>query len=249
MEIKTFMNKRTFLQHFTTAAASLLVLPQTLFASSKEVEPAQFYPSLRTDEFTLPALAYATDALEPHFDKMTMEIHHTKHHAAYIKNLNEAVKTTPWASASIEQILGEVTTKDSFIRNNAGGHYNHSLFWTLLAPQAGGEPTGKVGEAIKATFGSFDAFQEQFQKKALAQFGSGWVWLIVEPKTNKLKITSTPNQDNPLMTKLVKERGTPILALDVWEHAYYLKYQNKRADYIKAFWQVINWQEVNKRFV
>jgi Fe-Mn family superoxide dismutase len=243
------MNKRSFLQKFALAGASLWFLPQALFASPTEVRASEAEAELfafNPQDFTLPALAYATDALEPHFDKMTMEIHHTKHHAAYVKNLNEAVKNTAWAGAGLDKILAEVTAKFPAIRNNAGGHYNHSLFWTLLSPQGGGEPTGKVGEAIKATFGSFQTFQEQFQKEALSRFGSGWVWLIVEEKTKKLKITSTPNQDNPLMKKLVKEQGTPILALDVWEHAYYLKYQNKRADFVKAFWNVVNWQEVNK---
>jgi len=243
------MNKRTFIQHFAVASTSLWLLPQTLFGKKtpEMIDSPAFAIDevLRQDEFALPALLYATDALEPHFDKMTMEIHHGKHHAAYIKNLNEAVKDTAWASASIEKILAEVTAKQPAIRNNAGGHYNHSLFWTLLSPKGGGEPTGAVGEAIKASFGSFTAFQELFEKEALARFGSGWTWLVMDTKTKKLKITSTPNQDNPLMTKLVKERGTPILALDVWEHAYYLKYQNKRIAYVKAFWNIVNWQEVN----
>ncbi len=228
------MNKRTFLKIIAVASASIWLLPYRLFA--------------KPSAFTLPALPYPTQALEPHFDQMTMEIHHGKHHAAYVKNLNEAVKQTNYVDYSVEEILGEVAAKQPAIRNNAGGHYNHSLFWTLLSPTGGGEPTGAIGEALKDTFGSFQAFQEQFQKEALSRFGSGWVWLIVDYKNQKLRITSTPNQDNPLMKKIVKERGRPILALDVWEHAYYLKYQNKRADFIKAFWNVVNWEEVNKRF-
>lgn len=245
------MNKRTFLQSLFTAGAGLWLLPRTKFAAADlaaadEADQAHYLP--REGDFTLPALTYAADALEPHFDKMTMEIHHGKHHAAYVKNLNEAVKNTPWATASIEKILAEVTAKHPAVRNNGGGHWNHSLFWSLLSPKGGGEPGGNIGEAIKATFGSYQAFQEQFQKEALGRFGSGWVWLIVEEKSKKLKIVSTPNQDNPLMKKLVKERGKPVLALDVWEHAYYLKFQNKRADFVKTFWNVVNWQEVERLF-
>jgi Fe-Mn family superoxide dismutase len=234
------MNKRTFLKQLALGVSTLAISPAILASPQNAIESPQ--------EFSLPPLAYPTDALEPHFDKMTMEIHHGKHHQAYIKNLNEALKNTAWTNASIEQILAEVTAKSPAIRNNAGGHYNHTLFWTLLSPQGGGEPTGKVGDAINATFGNFTSFQEAFQKEALGRFGSGWVWLIMDNKTQKLKLTSTPNQDNPLMKKLVKEQGRPILALDVWEHAYYLKYQNKRADFVKAFWNVVNWQEVNRLF-
>lgn len=241
------MNKRIFLKNLATLGASVLFLPQTIFASpsdTKQTEP--ILPAL--GDFSLPPLSYSTDALEPHFDKTTMEIHHGKHHAAYIKNLNEAVKNTSWANSSLEDILAEVTAKSPAIRNNAGGHYNHSLFWKLLSPKGGGEPTGAVGEAIKEAFKSFQNFQTQFQNEALGRFGSGWVWLMVDSKTKKLRITSTPNQDNPLMKKIVKEQGKPILALDVWEHAYYLKYQNKRVDFVKAFWNVVNWEEVNKLF-
>ncbi|RAJ04257.1 Fe-Mn family superoxide dismutase [Chitinophaga skermanii] len=196
--------------------------------------------------FTLPALPYGFDALEPNFDKMTMEIHHDKHHAAYVKNLNDALNGTTWASLSLAEILAKVSAKEPAIRNNAGGHYNHSLFWTILSPKKT-TPSSKLSAAINSTFGSFDAFQSKFNDAAKTVFGSGWAWLYVDGN-KKLNISKTPNQDNPLMTGLVSETGTPILGLDVWEHAYYLKYQNRRPDYITAFWNVINWDEVSKRY-
>lgn len=196
--------------------------------------------------FTLPPLPYATGALEPHIDKLTMEIHHDKHHGAYVKNLNDALANSPLGSLSLEQILARVTAKEAAIRNNGGGHYNHSLFWTLLSPQKT-TPSAKLNKAITTAFGSWDDFQKKFSDAAKGVFGSGWAWLIVGTD-GKLAITSTPNQDNPLMKELVKETGTPVLGLDVWEHAYYLKHQNKRPDYIAAFWNVVNWNEVEKRY-
>lgn len=195
--------------------------------------------------FELPALPYAPDALEPNIDKQTMEIHHGKHHQAYVTNLNKALEGKPEASADIIDILKNVSQHPAAVRNNGGGHFNHSLFWTVIGPDAGGEPTGEVADAIKEAFGSFSDFKTKFAEAATTRFGSGWAWLVVV--NGKLQMTSTPNQDNPLMD-VAEVKGTPILGLDVWEHAYYLKYQNKRPDYIAAFWNVVNWNEVNRRF-
>lgn len=195
--------------------------------------------------FTLPKLPYAYDALEPHFDAMTMEIHYTKHHAGYTNNLNNAIAGTPEEQMSIEDILANISKYGSAIRNNGGGFYNHSLFWTILSPNGGGAPTGKIAAAIDASFGSFEAMKETFNKAAATRFGSGWAWLCVE--NGKLEICSTPNQDNPLMDDAGCS-GIPVLGLDVWEHAYYLKFQNRRPDYIQTFWNLINWDEVNKRY-
>ncbi|MFN8416735.1 MAG: superoxide dismutase [Cytophagaceae bacterium] len=195
--------------------------------------------------FELPALPYASNALEPHFDQMTMEIHHGKHHNAYVTNLNNAIKGTELESMSLVDICKNISKYAPAVRNNGGGHYNHSLFWTIIAPNTGGAPTGAVADAITKAFGSYDTFKEQFTAAATTRFGSGWAWLVVV--NGELKITSTPNQDNPLMD-VADVKGTPILGLDVWEHAYYLKYQNRRPDYIAAFYNVINWTEVNKLF-
>ena len=191
--------------------------------------------------FELPALPYATNALEPNIDQATMEIHHGKHHNAYVTNLNNAIKGTDAESLSIEAICKNISKYTPAIRNNGGGHFNHSLFWTVIGPNAGGKPTGDLAAAIDKAFGSFDAFKEQFAAAGATRFGSGWAWLIVSG--GELKITSTPNQDNPLMD-IAEVKGTPILGLDVWEHAYYLKYQNRRPDYIAAFWNVVNWSKV-----
>ncbi len=196
-------------------------------------------------QFTVPVLPYFADALEPYIDKQTMEIHHDKHHAAYVKKLNEEVTANPsLKDKSVEEIVMHVSKYNKAVRDNAGGHYNHSLFWTVMGTE-GHTLSGPLLEDINSTFGSFDKFKTTFSDSAKTRFGSGWAWLIVEG--GKLKITTTPNQDNPLMD-VVKVKGTPILALDVWEHAYYLKYQNKRLDYITAFWNVVNWNEVNKRY-
>ena len=193
--------------------------------------------------YTLAPLPYANDALEPHIDKMTMEIHHDRHHKAYVDNLNKAIAGTPLEQMDLAAILKDISKHPVAVRNNGGGHWNHTFFWNSMGPQKGGLPTGAVAEAINATYGSFDKMKEEFAKAATTRFGSGWAWLIVQNK--KLKITSTPNQDNPLMDA-AGEMGTPILALDVWEHAYYLKYQNKRADYVAAFWNVVDWSKVNE---
>ena len=195
--------------------------------------------------FTLPALPYAPAALEPHIDAMTMQIHHDKHHQAYVDNLNKAVSGTPNENKSLEQLVSVAGTLPPAIRNNGGGHWNHSFFWEIMAPNAGGKPTGKLAESIDADFGSFDAFKEKFTQAAIGRFGSGWAWLVEQD--GKLLISSTPNQDNPLMD-IAEVKGTPILGVDVWEHAYYLKYQNRRPEYLGAFWNVINWKEVNKRY-
>ena len=192
--------------------------------------------------FTLPALPYATDALEPHIDKLTMEIHHGKHHQAYVTNLNKALEGKPEADWSIEDIVKSISKFPPAVRNNGGGHYNHSLFWTILGPGAGGEPTGPLADAITSTFGSFADFKTKVNEAGATRFGSGWAWLIVTPD-KKLAVTSTPNQDNPLMD-IAEVKGTPIFGIDVWEHAYYLKYQNRRPDYLAAVWSVINWNHV-----
>jgi superoxide dismutase, Fe-Mn family len=242
------MNKRTFLKSTALWTGISLLNPWKSVANLHTEEELTATNPLRLVDFSLPDLPYPHEALEPHFDKLTMEIHHGKHHAAYVKNLNEAVKNTPYSKLNLADILATITDKFPAIRNNAGGHYNHSLFWTILKPNGGGAPTGKLGEVINATFGSFEKFKETFNKAAMGRFGSGWAWLAVDKK-QKLFISSTPNQDNPLMTKIVAEKGNPILCLDVWEHAYYLKYQNKRVDYVNAFWNLINWEEVNGRYL
>lgn len=192
----------------------------------------------------LPTLDYAYDALEPHFDAATMEIHHSKHHQGYVNNLNKAIEGTDLEKTELKDILAKAGTLSPAIRNNAGGHYNHSLFWTILSPHGGGKPEGKLETAIEKAFGSFEDFKAEFTAAASTRFGSGWAWLIVNAE-GKLEITSTPNQDNPLMD-VAPAKGTPILGLDVWEHAYYLNYQNKRPEYIHAFWNVVNWDTVAK---
>jgi superoxide dismutase, Fe-Mn family len=195
--------------------------------------------------FTLPALPYAHDALEPHIDKQTMEIHHGKHHQAYVDNLNKAIAGTPNEGKSLEELVAKAGSISPAVRNNGGGHWNHSFFWEILGPNAGGAPGGKLADAIRETFGSFEALQEKLNAAGTTRFGSGWAWLIV--KDGKLEVTSTPNQDNPLMD-VAEVKGTPILGVDVWEHAYYLKYQNKRPDYLKAIWNVIDWKKVGERY-
>jgi len=199
--------------------------------------------------FTLPDLPYAYDALEPHIDARTMEIHHGKHHAGYTKKLNAAIEGTDLADKSIEDILANVSSHSTGVRNNGGGFYNHRLFWEVMSPNGSAEPAGnlEIAKAIESDLGGMDSFKEAFANAAATRFGSGWAWLCVDG-SGKLFVTSTPNQDNPLMD-VADEKGTPILGLDVWEHAYYLNYQNRRPDYIQAFMNVINWEEVNKRYV
>lgn len=196
--------------------------------------------------FKLPDLPYSFDALEPHIDAKTMEIHHDKHHAGYTSKLNDAISGTDKDGKSIEEILKNVDASDSAVRNNGGGFYNHSLFWKVMSPNGGGDPTGALADAIKSDLGGMDKLKEDFNKAAATRFGSGWAWVIVD-SDGKLHITSSPNQDNPLMS-FADKKGTPILGLDVWEHAYYLKYQNKRPDYISAFWNVINWAQVAENY-
>lgn len=196
--------------------------------------------------FELPQLPYAYDALEPHIDKETMNIHHTKHHNTYVTNLNNALEgNTELLSKSVEEVISNLDAVPeaarTAVRNNGGGHANHSLFWQILSPNGGGEPTGAIADAINSKFGSYESFKDEFAKAATTRFGSGWAWLVVN--NGNLEVTSTPNQDSPLM-----EGKTPILGLDVWEHAYYLKYQNRRPEYINAFFSVINWEEVTKRY-
>src|SRR5690606_33755105 len=197
--------------------------------------------------FELPALPYATNALEPYIDAQTMEIHHGKHHGAYTTNLNNAIQGTEYEGKSIEEILKNVSKLSPAVRNNGGGYYNHNLFWQILAPNAGGSPSGELADAINKKFGSFEDFKKEFANAAATRFGSGWAWLSVG-ENGDLAVSSTPNQDNPLMD-VAEQKGTPILGLDVWEHAYYLKYQNKRPDYIAAFWNLVNWDEVAERYL
>ncbi|GAB4125707.1 MAG: superoxide dismutase [Raineya sp.] len=229
------MKRRKFIHAAVLASSALALKPSMLLAQSPQ-------------EFQLPPLPYAYDALEPHIDARTMEIHHSKHHAAYVKNLNDAIKGTNLEQLNLEQILAKITHKDAKIRNNAGGHYNHSFFWNLLNPNNfSSSPTGKLAEALQQKFGSIDKFKEAFTEKAKSLFGSGWTWLLYNKKKG-LFIENTPNQDNFAMKNLYKGTASPVIGLDVWEHAYYLKYQNRRPEYIQAFWNVLNWQEANKNY-
>jgi Fe-Mn family superoxide dismutase len=195
--------------------------------------------------FTLPPLPYPHDALEPHIDKTTMQIHHGKHHQAYVDNLNKAIAGSPNENKSLEDLVARAGSISPAVRNNGGGHWNHTFFWDSLSKGAVANPQGKVAEAINGAFGTFDSFKEKFTNAGMTRFGSGWAWLII--KDGKLEITSTPNQDNPLMD-VAEVKGTPVLGVDVWEHAYYLKYQNRRAEYLAAFWNVVNWNKVDERF-
>lgn len=230
------MNRKDFIKAFIGSTFAFKL--SDIYASKAPV----FFDGM----FTLAPLPYANDALEPHIDKMTMEIHHDRHHKAYVDNLNKAIAGTDMEKLSIDQLLSNISKYPVAVRNNGGGHWNHTFFWQIMAPNAGGMPNGKLSDAIMATFGGFDKMKEEFGKAATTRFGSGWAWLIVTPD-KKLKIVSTANQDNPLMD-VATDKGTPVLALDVWEHAYYLKYQNKRADYVAAFWNVVNWKKVSENF-
>lgn len=237
---RDFLKKSAALVIGTLTASSIL---NNAFAAGNFADDILITPD--GGKYTLPALPYGYDALEPHIDKMTMEIHHSKHHKAYVDNLNKALETVDGnvlgSPQSFENIFDKVEKLPAALRNNAGGHYNHTLFWTLMKPNGGGEPKGKLAEDVKSTFGSPDEFKKQFADAAMKRFGSGWAWLV-KTKEGKLVITSTANQDNPLMNlSSVEIKGTPVLALDVWEHAYYLKNQNKRADYITSWWNVVNW--------
>ncbi|MBI4547407.1 MAG: superoxide dismutase [Ignavibacteriae bacterium] len=234
------MKRREFLK--ASAAGSLLAYISTdnSFAARQTLQEQKAGP------FKLPDLPYAHDALEPYIDKMTMEIHHGKHHGAYVMNLNKAVEGGEWSSKALEDILASISKLPVAVRNNGGGHWNHTAFWNWMKPKGGGMPSGELANAINRDFGSFDKFKEQFSNAGITRFGSGWAWLIKQH--DKLVIASTPNQDNPLMD-IAETKGVPILGLDVWEHAYYLKYQNRRAEYIQAWWNVVNWDEAAKRFV
>ncbi|NWG28832.1 MAG: superoxide dismutase [Ignavibacteriaceae bacterium] len=196
-------------------------------------------------KFELPQLPYSYDALEPYIDKMTMEIHHTKHHAAYVNNLNNAIAGTEMENKTLEELMSSVSKYPVAVRNNGGGHYNHSLFWKLMKKGGGGNPSGALADAINSTFGSFDDFKKLFNNAAATRFGSGWAWLIASE--GKLVVASTPNQDNPLMD-IAEVKGSPVLGLDVWEHAYYLKYQNRRPEYIENWWNVVNWDYASELF-
>ena len=228
------MNRTDFLRTLAGSTFAVGAIGNQVFAESPSKIIAETAP------FKQAPLPYDFGALEPGIDKLTMEIHYGKHHAAYVKNLNDAVKGTEYEKKSLDEILKSISKAPAAIRNNGGGHWNHTFFWEVMGPKKG-EPTGAVADAIKAQFGTLDKFKEEFTKAATTRFGSGWAWLVA--KDGKLSIGSTPNQDNPLMD-VSDIKGTPILALDVWEHAYYLHYQNKRADYIKAFWDVVNWDKV-----
>lgn len=197
--------------------------------------------------FELAPLPYANNALEPHFDALTMEIHHDRHHNAYVTNLNAAVAGSPSEGKTLEELFSHISSLSPAIRNNGGGHYNHDLFWNILSPNGGGAPVGTLAKAIEAKFGSFDAFKEEFKKAGITRFGSGWAWLVAQ-KDGSIAVSSTPNQDNPLMD-VADVKGFPVIGLDVWEHAYYLKFQNKRPDYVDAFWNVIDWNAAEKRYL
>jgi Fe-Mn family superoxide dismutase len=226
-------SRRSFLKASALAAASIPVM-SSLDVFGVPADPA----------FALPALKYPHEALEPHIDALTMQIHHSKHHMAYVTNLNKAVAEAGIKTTDMKALLKDASKLPAAVRNNGGGHYNHSLFWELMTPAGGGDPNGPVADAINSSFGSFAAFKEKFNAAATGRFGSGWAWLVASD--GKLAIGSTPNQDNPLMD-VSEVKGTPLLGLDVWEHAYYLKYQNRRVEYVNAWWNVVSWEEVNKR--
>lgn len=234
---RDFLKKSALLTLGTLAASAV---SENVMAAIDKMDEV-----ISDEPFTLPPLPYDYSALEPHIDKMTMEIHHSKHHQAYVTNLNKALAEGKISVKSIEELCMNVSKYSPAVRNNGGGHYNHSFFWKLMKPNGGGEPKGNLADAINRDFGSFAKMKEQFNDAAMKRFGSGWAWLI--KKDNKLSIASTPNQDNPLMD-VSDAKGTPILALDVWEHAYYLKHQNKRADYVNTWWDVVNWDEAYKQF-
>ncbi len=248
------MKKRTFIKLTALTTAGIIVNPLT--SCQQDTGNTKSSPKKDAEKetgaaaFTLPALGYSFDALAPNIDAQTMAIHHGKHHAGYVRKLNAAIKGTAFEGKSLEEILSSVSDKDAdtAVRNNGGGHFNHSLFWSIIGPaEASGQPAGQLADALKASFGDLDKFKETFSSAAKSIFGSGWAWLCVNTD-KKLFITTTPNQDNPLMINVVEEKGTPILGIDVWEHAYYLNYQNRRGDYITNFFNVVDWNNVSERF-
>lgn len=239
------MNRRHFLNKFVTAGGIFLL------SFSKNVNAKNFmYNNLKessmSGKFELSPLPYPYDALEPFIDKWTMELHHTKHHQAYVNNLNKAIEGTELAGKTLEELLKNASKVPVAVRNNGGGHWNHEFFWNIMKPNGGGTPSGELYDAINSTFGSFENFKKAFFDAAIGRFGSGWAWLIIS--NGKLVVTSTPNQDNPLMD-VAEVKGTPILGIDVWEHAYYLKYQNRRNEYVENWWNVVNWDAVAKHFL
>lgn len=244
------MDKRKFLKLTGIIGAGAMVAPLAACNDASTPPPPPPPVEAKPEEsgsatvFELPALGFAYTALAPKIDAMTMEIHHSKHHAGYVRKLNTALESeASFNGMSLEEILANVGPDQTGVRNNGGGHYNHRMFWEILKPGSKNTPEGELAEAINATFGSFEAFSEQFFAAAKTRFGSGWAWLSVDAD-KKLFVSSTPNQDNPLMDKIVEEKGTPIMGIDVWEHAYYLNYQNKRGDYISSFMELINWDQV-----
>lgn len=242
------MKKRDFLKTGAMLTMGALITPLVgCESNTPKKEPEIEKEPEKATVFTLPELGYAFDALEPHIDARTMEIHYSKHHAGYTKKFNKALQDIGSSEKSLEGILSTLQDKESDLglRNNGGGYYNHSLFWKVIGPNKGGAPTGELADAITQTFGTFENFSNEFKDAAKTRFGSGWAWLIKEP-SGKLAVTDTANQDNPLMSGIVGQIGTPILGLDVWEHAYYLNYQNRRGDYINAFFNLINWEAVAK---
>ena len=244
------MNKRTFLKKSALIGLGGLAVRQRFASNINHAQGnagAQAAPAgAAGDTFIQPPLPYAYDALEPTIDAMTMEIHYTKHHAGYTRKLNAAVEGTKYAGMKLKDMFAEASELPMAIRNNGGGFFNHRLFWKFMSPKGGGMPKGELADAINSSFGSFDNFKDTFSKAAATRFGSGWAWLI--STGDKLEVTSTPNQDNPLMD-VSEVRGNPLLGIDVWEHAYYLKYQNRRTEYIAAFWNIINWDFVSERFM
>lgn len=241
------MKKRTFIKATSALVVGAAVSPMAACkAEMKEGKNDASQSEATTSTFSLPDLPYAFDALAPNIDAMTMEIHHGKHHAGYVRKFNDALKGSTYTGKSLEDILAAIGPEDTGLRNNGGGHFNHSLFWSVMSPNGGGSPSGDLGDAINANFDSFDKFKEVFSAAAGSRFGSGWAWLI-KTSDGKLTVDSTPNQDNPLMANIAGTKGTPILGLDVWEHAYYLNYQNRRGDYVSNFFNVINWNEVAQR--
>lgn len=242
------MKKRTFVKASSILLAGTAVSPiiQSCDTPKKEQKSNADSSDQPSGAFTLPELGYDFNALEPNIDAMTMEIHHDRHHAGYVRKFNAALDGSTMTGKSLTEIMGALGPDDTGIRNNGGGHFNHSLFWSVMSPNGGGTPSGDLADAINSAFDSFDSFKEQFSKAAGTRFGSGWAWLS-QGADGKLFVSSTPNQDNPMMANVVSEIGTPLLGIDVWEHAYYLNYQNKRGDYISNFFNVIDWDAVASR--